>query len=156
MFLFISDLEFLINVLEGRVKAMQRGYFLMFKSKKQMKNRIRQLKKKIIKLEKRIIDLDNITFWVFIWISSNLFNVVVELRLFCFIMITLFVFTVFRNYVIFWYAQFAIIISEFISEFISELFVDKKCFYEVCVLFHGVVKILGFSRVRLPEVWAGS
>ncbi len=97
MFLFISDLEFLINVLEGRVKAMQRGYFLMFKSKKQMKNRIRQLKKKIIKLEKRIIDLDNITFWVFIWISSNLFNVVVELRLFCFIMITLFVFTVFRN-----------------------------------------------------------
>jgi hypothetical protein len=89
LFLFISDLEFLINVLEGRVKSMQRGYFLMYKSKKQMKNRIRQLKKKIYKLEKRIIDLDYISFWCLYEFAVLLLIVGVAFRLTLYLMLTL-------------------------------------------------------------------
>jgi hypothetical protein len=123
LFLFISDLEFLINVLEGRVKSMQRGYFLMYKSKKQMKNRIRQLKKKIYKLEKRIIDLDYISFWCLYEFAVLLLIVGVAFRLTLYLMLTLNVLFVDLGIVAFmwWcylslYNQFAFRISECIPE----------------------------------------
>jgi len=60
--LFISDVMYYVTGLEQRIQRMQKGFFLLYKCRRQLKNQVKRLKKKVIKLEKRIIDLDYINF----------------------------------------------------------------------------------------------
>jgi hypothetical protein len=61
-FIFISDVDYYVYGLEQRIQRMQKGFFLLYKCSRQLKNQVKRLKKKIVKLEKRIIDLDYINF----------------------------------------------------------------------------------------------
>ncbi len=61
--LFISDLTYLIHVMDQRIKNLRTGFFLVMKSKKQLKNQVKRLKKRVMKLEQRIVDLDYVQFY---------------------------------------------------------------------------------------------
>jgi hypothetical protein len=51
-----------VNGLESHIKVIRRGFMLLWKTKRQLKNQVRRLKKKIVKLEQGILDLDFIDF----------------------------------------------------------------------------------------------